>query len=328
MLRTRLCELLGIDHPIIQAGMGPFGSGAELAAAVSNAGAIGSLGAAVRPVEELREELAILRDLTDRPFIVNFTQPWLQQNPETFNVALEYKPAVISLALGEPAELPQRAHDAGALFIQQVHTREQAEVVAQRGVDVIIAQGTEAGGFTGTVAMTVLVLEVIDAVSPIPVVAAGGIGDGRGIAAALVLGADGVNLGTRFLASEEASVGEAWKKAILASRSQDALKVEVWDRIFPKPGGGAFDVVPRAVGSVFIEEWERRGDAAAKAAGRLREEMMAAIQEARFEEVLPFTGQTAGLINDILPAGEIVHRVIQEAEDALRRAGRFQAAQT
>jgi nitronate monooxygenase/enoyl-[acyl-carrier protein] reductase II len=323
MLRTPLCELLGIDHPIIQAGMGPFGSGAELAAAVSNAGAIGTLGAAVRPVDQLREQLATLQDLTDRPFIVNFTQPWLQQNPQTFDVALEYKPAVVSLALGDPAELPERAHDAGALFIQQVHTREQAELVAERGVDVIIAQGTEAGGFTGTVAMTVLVLEVLDAVSPIPVVAAGGIGDGRGIAAVLVLGADGVNLGTRFLASEEAVVAEEWKKAILAAQSQDAVKVHVWDRIFPKPGGGAFDVVPRALGSEFIDEWERRGDDAAKEANRLQAEMMAAIQQERFGEVVPFTGQTAGLISEVLPAGEIVHRLIVEAEDTLRRASGF-----
>lgn len=320
MLRTPLCELLGIDHPIIQAGMGPFGSGAELAAAVSNAGAIGTLGATVRPVDELRQQLAMLEDLTDRPFIVNFTQPWLQQNPQTFDVALEHKPAVVSLALGDPAELPQRAHDAGALFIQQVHTREQAELVAERGVDVIIAQGTEAGGFTGTVAMTVLVLEALDAVSPIPVVAAGGIGDGRGIAAALVLGADGVNLGTRFLASEEASVAEEWKTAILAAQSQDAIKVDLWDRIFPKPGGGAFDVVPRALGTAFIEEWRGREDEAGREADGLQAEMMLAIQQERFEELVPFTGQTAGLISEVLPAGEIVHRLIVEAEDTLRRA--------
>ena len=324
MLRTPLCELLGIDHPIIQAGMGPFGSGAKLAAAVSNAGAIGSLGAAVRPVDDLRQQLAMLADLTDLPFIVNFTQPWLQQNPETFDVALEYKPPVVSLALGDPAGLPERAHDAGALFVQQVHTRVQAELVAERGVDVIIAQGTEAGGFTGTVAMTVLVLEVIDAVSPIPVVAAGGIGDGRGVAAALVLGADGVNLGTRFLASEEASVGQDWKKAILAAQSQDAVKVDVWDRIFPKPGGGAFDVVPRALGSPFIEEWERRGDDATREADRLQAEMMTAAQQERFEEVVPFTGQTAGLISEVLPAGEIVHQLVLEAEDTLRRVSRLQ----
>jgi nitronate monooxygenase/enoyl-[acyl-carrier protein] reductase II len=324
MLRTPLCRLLGIDHPIIQAGMGPFGSGAELAAAVSNAGAIGSLGATVRPVDDLRQQLAMLADLTDLPFIINFTQPWLQQNPETFDIALEYKPPVVSLALGDPAGLPERAHDAGALFVQQVHTREQAELVAERGVDVIIAQGTEAGGFTGTVAMTLLVLEVIDAVSPIPVVAAGGIADGRGIAAALVLGADGVNLGTRFLASEEASVSQDWKKAILAAQSQDAVKVDVWDRIFPKPAGGAFNVVPRALGSVFIEEWERRGDEAGSEAERLQAEMMLAIQEERFEEVVPFTGQTAGLISEVLPAGEIVHQLVLEAEDTLRRVSRLQ----
>ncbi len=323
MLRTPLCELLGVDHPIIQAGMGPFGSGADLAAAVSNAGAIGTLGATVRPVDELRQQLAMLEDLTDRPFIVNFTQPWLQQNPQTFDVALEYKPAVVSLALGDPAELPERAHDAGALFIQQVHTREQAELVAERGVDVIIAQGTEAGGFTGTVAMTVLVLEVLDAVSPIPVVAAGGIGDGRGIAAALVLGADGVNLGTRFLASEEASVAEGWKKAILAAQSQDAIKVDLWDRIFPKPGGGAFDVVPRALGTAFTDEWKGREDEAGREADHLQAEMMLAIQQEKFEELVPFTGQTAGLISEILPAGEIVHRLIVEAENTLHRASSF-----
>lgn len=323
MLRTPLCDLLGIDHPIIQAGMGPFGSGAELAAAVSNAGAIGSLGAAVRPVEQLRRQLAILGELTDRPFIVNFTQPWLQQNPETFDVALEYEPAVVSLALGDPAELPERAHDAGALFVQQVHTREQAELVAERGVDVVIAQGTEAGGFTGTVAMTVLVLEVVDAVGPVPVVAAGGIADGRGVAAALVLGADGVNLGTRFLASEEASVGEEWKKAIVAADSYDAIKVEIWDRIFPKPAGGAFPVVPRSLGSAFIDEWDSRREEAAEEADRLRAQIMEAIQEERFEEVVPFTGQTAGLISEVLPAAEIVRVLIREAEEALRRGDRL-----
>src|SRR5207245_6502385 len=149
---TPLCDLLGIDHPIIQAGMGPFGSGAELAAAVSNVGALGSLGAAARPVDDLREELARLLDLTSRPFAVNFTQPWLQRSPESFDVAVDVKPAVISLALGDPGDLVKRAHDAGILFVQQVHSVGQARDMADRAVDVIIAQGTEAGGFTGTVA--------------------------------------------------------------------------------------------------------------------------------------------------------------------------------
>jgi len=320
MLRTALCDLFGIEHPIIQAGMGPFGSGAELAAAVSNAGAIGTLGGTARPIEDLHTQLAVLHNLTDRPFIVNFTQPWLQQNPEAFDVALEAKPPIISLALGDPGDLVNRAHDAGALFVQQVHTVEQAQLAAERGVDVVIAQGSEAGGFTGAVAMPVLVPQVVDAVRPIPVVAAGGIADGRGLAAALVLGAQGVNMGTRFLASEEASIGELWKQAILDAKSQDAVKVDLWDEIFPKPAGGAFDVVPRALRTPFIGKWQSRRDQAGKEAERLQAEISSGVQQGRMEEFVPFTGQTAGLIGQILPAAEIVHSLIRDAEEALQRA--------
>jgi len=319
-LRTPLCDLLGVEHPIIQAGMGPFGSGAELAAAVSNAGAIGTLGGAARPVEDLRQQLDLLGDLTDRPFIVNFTQPWLQQHPEAFEVALEAGPRVISLALGDPGELVDKAHDAGVLFVQQVHTVDQANLVAERGVDVIIAQGTEAGGFTGTVAMAALVPQVVDAVSPIPVVAAGAIADGRGLAAALVLGAQGVNVGTRFLASVEASVAEPWKKAIVDAQSEDAVKVAVWDDIFPKPRGAAFAVVPRALLTPFVEKWQHRQIEAAKEAEQIQGEIWTGIQTEKMEEFVPFAGQTAGLINDILPAAEIVRRMILEAEESLHRA--------
>jgi enoyl-[acyl-carrier protein] reductase II len=320
MLRTGLCDLLRIEHPIIQAGMGPFGSGAELAAAVSNAGAIGSLGGAARPIDELRQQLGRLRELTDRPFVVNFTQPWLQQNPEHFDAALDARPPVISLALGDPGDLVKRAHDAGALFVQQVHTVEQANLVAEREVDVIIAQGTEAGGFTGMVAMPVLVPQVVDAVSPIPVVAAGGIADGRGLAAALVLGAQGANIGTRFLASDEASIGDPWKEVVVGATSLDAVKADVWDDIFPKPGGGAFDVVPRALRTRFIDEWQARRSEAKGEAERLQGEVWSGIQQGRMEEYVPFTGQSAGLISDVIPAGEIVQRLVQEAEDALGRA--------
>ena len=321
MLRTPLCELLGIEHPIIQAGMGPFGSGAELAAAVSNAGAIGSLGGAARPVDDLRKQLAFLRELTSRPFIVNFTQPWLQQSPESFEVALDAKPRVISLALGDPGELVKRVHDAGILFVQQVHTVRQARQVAERDVDVIIAQGTEAGGFGGTVATSVLVPQVVDAVGPISVVAAGGTADGRGLAAALILGADGVNVGTRFLASAEASVSEQWKRAILDAESEDAVKVDVWDDIFPKPGGGAFDVVPRALRTRVIDDWRARPEDARQRTEGLQGEVWSGISQGRMEEFVPLGGQTAGLIRDVRPAAEIVRQFVREAEEALQRVG-------
>ncbi|MDP9890166.1 NAD(P)H-dependent flavin oxidoreductase [Pseudarthrobacter enclensis] len=323
MLRTTFCEVLGVEHPIVQAGMGPFGSGAELAAAVSNAGALGSLGGAARSPGDLREQLSVLRTLTERPFAVNFTQPWLQQHPESFDIALELHAPVVSLALGDPGELPARAHEAGALFIQQVHTVEQAYLVAGRGVDVIIAQGAEAGGFGGMVSTVVLVPQVVDAVGPVPVLAAGGIADGRGLAAALVLGAQGVNIGTRFLASEEATISGEWKQAILAAGSQNAVKVDVWDDIFGKPGGGAFDVVPRALETPFIEQWQdHRADASAEAA-RLQSQIMEAVRKQSMERFVPFTGQSVGMIGEVLPARDIVQRLIEQATEALQNTSRL-----
>lgn len=323
MLRTAFCEAVGVEHPIVQAGMGPFGSGSELAAAVSNAGALGSLGGAARSPEDLRQQLAVLRTLTERPFAVNFTQPWLQQHAESFDIALEMNAPVVSLALGDPGDLPARAHEAGALFIQQVHTVEQALLVAELGVDVIIAQGTEAGGFGGKISTVALVPQVVDAVSPVPVLAAGGIADGRGLAAALVLGAQGVNLGTRFLASEEASISDEWKRAIVAAGSQNAVKVDVWDDIFGKPGGGAFDVVPRALETPFIEQWQGHRTDAAVDASRLQGEIMSAIQQQNMERFVPFTGQSAGLIGEILPARDIVQRLILQASEALKSTSRL-----
>lgn len=323
MPRTPLCDLLGIEYPILQAGMGPFGSDAALAASVSNAGAIGSLGGAFRAPQDLREQLTRLREQTDRPFVVNFTQPWLQGHPESFDIALEMGAPVISLALGDPNDLPLKAHESGTLFIQQVHTVQQARLAAERGVDVIIAQGTEAGGFGGTVNMSVLVPQVIDAVGPVPVLAAGGIADGRGLAAAIVLGAQGVNMGTRFLASMEAAVSEAWKQAILTAESQDAVKVDVWDDIFPKPAGGAFDVVPRALRTPFINHWQSQRGAAAAEAPRLQDEILAGIQNHEMEQFVPFTGQSAGLITEILAAAEIIRRLVADADEVLERVGRF-----
>jgi enoyl-[acyl-carrier protein] reductase II len=156
-------------------------------------------------------------------------------------------------------------------------------------------------------------------VSPIPVVAAGGIADGRGLAAALVLGAQGANIGTRFLASDEASIGDPWKEVVVGATSLDAVKADVWDDIFPKPGGGAFDVVPRALRTRFIDEWQARRSEAKGEAERLQGEVWSGIQQGRMEEYVPFTGQSAGLISDVIPAGEIVQRLVQEAEGALGR---------
>src|SRR5436309_2626363 len=246
VMRTRLCELLGIEYPIIQAGMGIVHPAHALVAAVSNAGALGSLGAALRSPSELREQIALIRERTTRPFAVNFVVSDFKE--ETFAAALDARPAVISLALGDPGDLVRRAHAAGALVVHQIHTVAQAVQAAGRGVDAVIAQGGEAGGFGQFVSTLPLIPQVVDAVRPLPVVAAGGIGDGRGIAAALLLGAAGVNMGTRFLASVEAPIAEGWKKLIIAAQSEDAIKVELWNDISRSPMGRAgYGTVPRAL---------------------------------------------------------------------------------
>lgn len=319
MLRTPVCDLLGIDYPIMQAGMGPFGSGASLAAAVSNAGALGSLGGALRSSEDLRAGIRNIKELTNRPFAVNFTQPWLQAHPDAFDAALEMSVPVVSLALGDPGGLPEKAHAAGARFVQQVHNVQQARLAADRGADVVIAQGAEAGGFGGTISTLVLVPQVVDAVSPVPVLAAGGIGDGRGVAAAFSLGAQGVNMGTRFLASVEASISEGWKQALVSADAQDAVKVDVWDDIFPKPANGAFDVVPRSLRTPFISQWQGNRAEAGRQAARLQEDIGAGIQAGRMEEFVPFTGQSAGLVSSVLPAAAIVEELVSGAVAVLRQ---------
>jgi enoyl-[acyl-carrier protein] reductase II len=324
MLRTPFCDLLGIEHPIVQAAIWPA-TAPELVAAVSNAGGLGSIGAVFESVERLDRQMALVRELTDRPFAVNHVVPLL--NEEAFALTLESRPAAISLALGDPGDLVERAHAVGIKVIHQVHTVRQARRSAERGVDAIIAQGGEAGGqgLAQGPSTMVLVPQVVDAVGPIPVLAAGGIADGRGLAAAIALGAQGANIGTRFLASSEASAAEGWKQAILAAESEDAVRFEVWRDIMPAASGTAYDVVPRVLRTPFVEEWSGRPEDAGREAARLRDEVMTALRQGRAHELVPFTGQTAGMVHDILPAGEIVRRIVADAELVLAKTRALQA---
>jgi nitronate monooxygenase/enoyl-[acyl-carrier protein] reductase II len=319
MLRTSFCDLVEIEHPIMQAAIPPATS-PELVAAVSNAGGLGSLAAALETVESFRQKLTRLKEMTNRPFAVNHVMPLF--NEEMFQLTLDARPAVISLALGDPADLVDRAHRAGAKVLHQVHTVEQARRARELGVDAIIAQGSEAGGqgpVLGVGAMA-LIPQVVDAVRPLPVLAAGGIADGRGLAAALALGAQGVNIGTRFLATPEASIHETWKQAILTARSEDVVRFEAWSEIMPGGGSGLYDVVPRAIRTPFIDSWRGQASEAARTVETARGEVMTALREGRIHEVVPFTGQSAGLVRDILPASEVVRAMVAEAEQALRNA--------
>ncbi len=318
MITTRLCELLDIEAPIIQAAIWPATS-PELIAAVAEAGAIGSLGTVFGSADAVTAEIEAIRARTDRPFIVNHVVSQLDEG--AFQATIDARPAAISFALGDPAGLVERAHAVGATVIHQVHTTSQARQAAERGVDVIIAQGSEAGGqgMAAGVGAMALVPEVVDAVEPIPVVIAGGVADGRGLAAALALGAQGANVGTRFLASEEASCDPAWRAQIIAAEAEDAVRFETWSEFFPPARAAAYDVVPRVLRTEFVERWLGRPEEARARADDLRSEVFDAARRHAPHEVVPFTGQTAGQIRDVLPAGEIVRRMMSEAEEALGR---------
>jgi nitronate monooxygenase/enoyl-[acyl-carrier protein] reductase II len=317
MLKTRLCNVLGIDVPIILAPMGSASS-AEFAAAASNEGALGSIGSLFRASAAIKRDIDVVKELTNRSFAVNHIPPTL--DAEAFAHTLAARPAVISFALGDPGDLVRQAHDVGSKVMVQVTTVAQANEAAERGADVIIAQGGEAGGYGGVVSTMVLVPQVVDAVSPIPVVAAGGIFDGRGIAAALMLGASGVNMGTRFLASKEAPIEEQWKAAIAAAQSEDAVKVEVLNDIQPLPGTGGYGTVLRSLRTPFMDEWSAKRDEARRDREHLWAEIQARARNGKRHEALLTAGQSSGAIKEIMPVAEIIRQVMTEAEVVLSGA--------
>jgi enoyl-[acyl-carrier protein] reductase II len=314
MLRTSLCDILGIDVPIILAAMGSASS-AEFAAAASNEGALGSIGSLFRTSVAIKRDIDIVKELTNRNFAVNHIPPTL--DTEVFRHTLAARPAVISFALGNPGDLVQQAHDVGSKVMVQVTTVTQATEAAERGADVVIAQGGEAGGYGGLVSTMALVPQVVDAVSPIPVVAAGGIFDGRGIAAAFMLGAVGVNMGTRFLASREAPIEDAWKAAIAAAQSEDAVKVEVLNDIQPLPGTGGYGTVLRSLRTPFMDEWGTKREEARREREHLWAEIQARTRTGRRHETLLTAGQTSGGIKEILSVAEIIRQLTAEAEAVL-----------
>jgi enoyl-[acyl-carrier protein] reductase II len=299
---------------VIAAPFGPWEQ-VELAAAVAESGALGSVGTALRGRAELVAQWERLRELTDRPFAINHTvRPF---DEDAFAATLSFGPAAISFHLGVPGDLVARAHDAGILWIQQVMDRRQAEQALAAGVDVIVAQGGEAGGNGGWVATMVLVPQVVDLAGDVPVVAAGGIADGRGLAAALALGAQGVSMGTRFLASTEVPIAAKWKQRVLDADALDAVKVTGSERVMPpfnRPGGPA---EPRALRTPLIDRL--REDPESVDPAEVGAELRAAVVEGGGHEYLPFAGQSTALVHEILPAAEIARRVVAEAEATLQR---------
>src|SRR3954469_22004282 len=212
-VRTALTDLLRIDVPVVLAPMGGAVT-PELVAAVSNAGGLGVTPMSWSSTQELQQSVAAIQALTDRPFGVNLIREWDQR--ERLAAALAAGTPVVSLFWGDAANLVQEAHDGGAVVFVSVSSADEASRAAAAGADVVVAQGWEAGGHVrGTVASLALVPRVVDAVDPVPVVAAGGIADGRGLAAVLALGAAGGWVGTRFLAAREASIHDEYRQRVL-----------------------------------------------------------------------------------------------------------------
>lgn len=320
MLKTPLCDLLGIEVPIILAPMGSCTS-AEFAATVSNEGGLGGIGTLTRTTAAIKRDIDAIKGLTNRNYAVNHIPPTL--DAESFRYTLAARPAVISFALGDPGDMVRQAHDVGAKVMIQITTVAQAVEAVERGADVIVAQGTEAGGYVGKVSTLALVPQVVDAVGPIPVVAAGGIFDGRGIAAALMLGAAGVNMGTRFIASLEAPVEHEWKEAILRGRSEDVVHLDVYNDINPLPGTGGYGTVLSSLRTPFMDDWGARRAEARAQREHLMNDIMTRARAGRRHEALLTSGQTAGGITEILPVAEIMRRLMSETQAALARARRF-----
>ncbi|HEV8638046.1 MAG TPA: nitronate monooxygenase [Chloroflexota bacterium] len=316
MLRTKLTELLGIDHPIVLGGMAS-GTNTSLVAAVSAAGGLGVLGATNSSPEQVAEAAVEVRRATDRPFGLNLLL-FLIGGPipeAVVDAVLRTRPRVFSTAWGDPARYVEPAHRAGALVMHMVATADDAARAVESGVDVIVAQGTEGGGHVGHVSTIALVPAVVDAARGRPVVAAGGIADGRGLAAALMLGADGVLMGTRFLATPEAPVPPSYKQAIVEASLTDTVFTQIPDLAPEVRWPGALSRVLR---NRFVERWlgreeelRRRGAEAGQAAAEAR------ARDDR-EEMKLFAGQSSGLIGSIEPAGQVVRRVSAEAEAILR----------
>jgi len=311
-VHTRLCDLLGIDVPLLLAPFGPWEQ-VDLAAAVCEAGGLGSLGTAARPLSDLRAQWARLRALTDRPFAINHTARPLDE--EAFAATLAFGPAAVSFHLAVPEDLVARAHDGGILWIQQVMDVRQAEQAVRAGADVIVAQGGEAGGHAGSVSTFVLVPQVVDLAGEIPVVAAGGIADGRGLAAALALGAAGVSIGTRFLATREMAIGAEAKRRLVAAGSLDAVMIDRSERFMPPSTRPGPPSRPRALRTSFLDRF--RDDPDAVDVDAFRTEVIDAVRNGRGYEQLPMAGQSVGLVHDVMPGAALVRRIVAEAEAAL-----------
>lgn len=312
MIHTHLCDLLGMPHPIVLGGMGTATT-ARLVAAVSNAGGFGTLGTSAFNAATLENEIAAINESTDKPFGINHLL--FQIRDDMFAVTLRARPKVAAFAWARKdqdlKEYFQRAHDAGCRVMHMAGEVPEALRAADAGADILVAQGTEAGGHVGWMASLPLVPMMVKAVAPLPVLCAGGVADGRGLAAALALGAEGVLLGTRFMATPEAPIHGNFKRAIVKSDGHDTVLTEIPDLASQRVWPGALS---RAQRNRFIERWAGREWAIRQDADEVGKQIAAARALGDVDNASLSFGQDAGLIDSIKPVKEVIEDIVAEAE--------------
>lgn len=316
-MQTRLTEILNVEHPVMLAGMGGV-SYHRVVAAVSEAGGFGCLGASTMGPEEMVDEIRATAALTDKPFGVDLLTAAPQDMAAKVADMIEGGATVFVAGLGVPREVVDQCHEGGLLVVNMCGKVAHAVAAVEAGCDIVVAQGTEAGGHTGQVATMALVPQVVDAVGDrVPVVAAGGIFDGRGLAAALSLGADGIWVGTRFIATPEAQAVPGYKDRILSSREDGTVITRAYT-----------GKTCRVLRTSYAEEFERAGGVAEPFPGQVIRSMTDGANHLGGDEhtvgvdpdreFMP-AGQGIGAIDELVPAGELVHRFVAEAEATLER---------
>jgi nitronate monooxygenase len=320
MLTTNFTRSFGVQHPIIQAGMASD-CGWRMASAVSNAGGLGTIGSIGRNPQGLRDEIARCREATASPFSVNIaTFAWAPFAGEMLEVALAERVPLVTLSFGGVIEGLRKCKAAGVLAAVQVQTMAAAEEVLGEGPDLIIVQGNEAGGHTGPRGTLSFAAQVLEAAGPVPVAVAGGVGNGRGLAAVLAMGAGAAVMGTRFKACEEfgpaASLDSEQKAALVAATGDDTVRHPITDIAIGMtwPEG----IAGRVMRNRFTEEWVERPEALRTAVAAEERFGWTAKNNREPDTVLNWAGESAGLVDMVLPAAEIVKRTVAEAEELLR----------
>lgn len=315
-MHTRLTEMLGVTHPILNAPMTPQAGGA-LARAVSEAGALGIVGFSEgEPVEQIAEQVALVKSGGfAKPFGIGLVIWVLERRPDLLDLAIAAKPTLVSISFGDPAPYVERLHRAGILVASQVQSRASAICAAQAGVDIIVAQGTEAGGHTGAVGTLPLLQIVLDVVD-VPVVAAGGIASGRGLAAVLAAGAVGAWIGTPFLAAAESRTPERARERIVASDETQTVLTSVFDRAQGTAWPAEFR--GRALRNRFTDQWDGREEEMLRVPGAL-DEFRAAKADGDYTVANIYAGQSVGMVSAPTTARAIVDRIAADAAEHLRR---------